>query len=79
MFVWTSMPLYCGLLLISAMNQAVRKASWFPYSKQIASEEERAANRAAKTPVLRKPITSELGCVTPYIVAPAQYLSLIHI
>ena len=37
------------------------------------SEEERAANRAAKTPVLRKPITSELGCVTPYIVAPAQY------
>jgi acyl-CoA synthetase (AMP-forming)/AMP-acid ligase II/acyl-CoA reductase-like NAD-dependent aldehyde dehydrogenase len=35
--------------------------------------EKRAANRAAGTPVLAKPITSELGCVTPYMIAPAQY------
>ena len=43
MFVWTSMPLYCLFLVLSAMNQCVRKASWFPYSKEIETEEERAA------------------------------------
>ena len=42
MFVWTSMPLYCLFLVISALNQCVRKASCFPYSKEIETEEERA-------------------------------------
>ena len=34
---------------------------------------EQDANRRAGTPVLRKPITSELGCVTPVIVAPGAW------
>ena len=35
--------------------------------------EVREANRAAGTPLLDKPITSELGCVTPFIVTPGQW------
>lgn len=34
---------------------------------------EQDANRRAGTPLLRKPITSELGCVTPVIVAPGAW------
>ena len=33
----------------------------------------RAANRSAGTPVLTKPITSELGCVTPVMVVPGAW------
>lgn len=35
--------------------------------------EEREANRTAATPVLSKPITSELGCVTPVLVVPGAW------
>ena len=35
--------------------------------------EVREANRTAGTPVLDKPITSELGCVTPFILVPGQW------
>lgn len=35
--------------------------------------EVREANRAAGTPLLDKPITSELGCVTPFILTPGQW------
>ena len=34
---------------------------------------ERARNKAGGTPVLHKRITSELGCVTPVIIAPGQW------
>ena len=33
----------------------------------------REKNRAADTPVLKKPITSELGCVTPVVIVPGQW------
>jgi len=33
----------------------------------------REANRAANTPVLSKPITSELGCVTPVVLVPGVW------
>ena len=29
--------------------------------------------QAAQTPVLTKPMTSELGCITPWIIAPAVF------
>ena len=32
-----------------------------------------AANKAANTPVVDKPISSELGCVTPVIIVPGQW------
>lgn len=34
---------------------------------------EQAKNKAAKTPALDKPITSELGCVTPVLVVPGPW------
>jgi hypothetical protein len=37
------------------------------------TENERNARLAANTPLLRKPITSELGNVTPWIVVPGRY------
>ncbi|GLC44124.1 hypothetical protein PLESTB_000926500 [Pleodorina starrii] len=37
------------------------------------SEEERKRRREANDPVLKVPITSELGCVTPFIVAPWRF------
>lgn len=33
----------------------------------------RAANKAANTPVLQASMTSELGCITPYVVVPAVW------
>lgn len=35
--------------------------------------EEQARRKAARQPVLTKPITSELGCVTPVLVTPGQW------
>lgn len=35
--------------------------------------EERAQRRAAHDPLLKKPITSELGCVTPILVVPGRW------
>jgi hypothetical protein len=35
--------------------------------------EVRESNRAANTPVLKKPITSELGCVTPVVLVPGKW------
>ncbi|KAG2484226.1 hypothetical protein HYH03_016961 [Edaphochlamys debaryana] len=40
------------------------------------SPEEQARRRAANDPLLKVPITSELGCVTPFIVAPAEFTDL---
>ncbi len=37
------------------------------------SPAEQAAHKAANTPVLSKPITSELGNVSPWIIVPGQY------
>lgn len=37
------------------------------------SPEEQAARRAANDPLLRVPMTSELGCVTPWVVAPGAW------
>lgn len=37
------------------------------------SPDEQAKNKAASTPVLSKPITSELGCVTPVFVVPGPW------
>ncbi|WP_146454439.1 aldehyde dehydrogenase family protein [Rubripirellula tenax] len=37
------------------------------------SEQEQSQRKAAKTPKLDKPITSELGNVSPWIVVPGQY------
>jgi carotenoid cleavage dioxygenase-like enzyme/acyl-CoA reductase-like NAD-dependent aldehyde dehydrogenase len=37
------------------------------------SEEDRAKRKKARRPALDKAITSELGCVTPWIVAPEHY------
>ena len=37
------------------------------------SPEVREKNRAANTPVLKKPITSELGCVTPVVLVPGKW------
>lgn len=37
------------------------------------SEEERARRRQAQDPVLAKPVTAELGCVTPVLVVPGPW------
>lgn len=37
------------------------------------SEEKQQANKATKTPVLQKEISSELGCVTPVLVVPGPW------
>ncbi|MEO1132735.1 MAG: aldehyde dehydrogenase family protein, partial [Cyanobacteria bacterium J06639_1] len=39
------------------------------------TQEERDRNKAANTPVISKPITSELGCVTPVLVTPGEWSS----
>lgn len=36
-------------------------------------KEAQEANKAAGIPVLQKPMTSELGCITPWIIAPAIF------
>ena len=38
-----------------------------------ASPEEQATRRAAADPLLKVPMTSELGCVTPWVVAPGAW------
>lgn len=38
-----------------------------------ASEDEREARKAAGTPVVSKPVTAELGCVTPILVVPGRW------
>ncbi len=38
-----------------------------------ATEEEQSRRKKANDPVLTKPITSELGCVTPVVVVPGPY------
>lgn len=38
-----------------------------------ASEKEQAKNKKAGTPVINKKITSELGCVTPIVIAPGKW------
>ena len=42
LFVWTSMPIAAGLLAISALNQAIRCARWFPYTKLVTDDDERS-------------------------------------
>jgi len=37
--------------------------------------EKRAQNKAANTPVLNKPMSSELGCITPWVVVPGTVWS----
>ncbi|MEO0854857.1 MAG: aldehyde dehydrogenase family protein, partial [Cyanobacteria bacterium J06648_11] len=39
------------------------------------TQDERDRNKAANTPVIVKPITSELGCVTPVLVTPGEWSS----